>query len=236
MFNVDFQRLAIHLLPTFFRQPLIFGLLRAALVPLVKLYTAFLDKRAAQIYRVTHNCQVCYLQAALNDHFDPSARRIRVLSVERRGEWLYAVTEDGGTEIPVATEEATPVYETEQNPPYGRPPRQWLAGFEGGEDVPIVWDEIALTAQQNSFVVTMPSVIYQTSLEAVKQLVDTYKLMSKRAIYTPQASATTSDTNNLTLNDVLNGYRYGYLTDAVLGTAKADKLNIISNADSRLYK
>jgi hypothetical protein len=30
--------------------------------------------------------------------------------------------------------------------------------------------------------------------------------------------------------------RYGYLTDAVLGTAKADKLNIISNADSRLYK
>lgn len=212
MYKVDFKRLAIHHLPTFFRKPLIFGLLRAALVPLEQLYDTFLNKRAMQIYRLTHNGQTCYLQAALNDSFDPYSRRIKVLTVEREGEWLYAVTETGEN-IPVATAEG-----------------------EDSADVPIVYDELALTAEQNNFVVYLPATIYQTRLEAVKTLVNTYKLMSKRAIYVPQSTTVTSADNRKKFDDVLKEYRYGNLDAKKLEIIKDSNINIVSNADSRIYK
>lgn len=212
MYKIDFKRLAIHQLPTFLRQPLIFGLLRAALTPLETLYEAFLNKRAAQIYRLSHNGQTCYLQAALNDSFDPSLRRVRVLTVERDGEWLYAVTESGQG-IPIATAEG-----------------------EESQDVPIVYDELALTAEQNNFVVFLPENVYQTRLEAVKTLVDTYKLMSKRAIYMPQSSVTTTASGKKTIQNIMAGYRYGTLPAEEKQNIKQEKINIISNADSRIHK
>ena len=213
MFNVDFKRLAIHLLPTFFRQPLMFGMLRAALAPVETLYAQFLDKRAAQIYRISHNGQTCYLQAALNDRFDPSERRIRVLTLERQGEWLYAVTENGGTDIPVATAEGEEI-----------------------TGVPIVYDEQGLTAEQNNFVVYLPQTVWETRLEAVRQLVDTYKLMSKRAIYTPQSVVQTTAAGRRKFDDILKEYKRSYITPTELSKVNKEQINIISNADSRIHK
>lgn len=184
MYSVDYKRLVIHMLPTFFRQPCIFGLLRAALVPLEQLHSKFLAKRKAQIYKLTHNGQVCYLTAVLNDTFPSGVTRFSIASVERQGEWLYAVSETGES-IPLTAEEGELVRHLE-GVGNRRQPRVWYE-IVGGDDVPIVYDEIALNATQSTFIVNVPIDIYGSpaQLLAVKEMVDRYKLVSKRAIYRP---------------------------------------------------
>lgn len=54
--------------------------------------------------------------------------------------------------------------------------------------MPVVYNELMLNEAQNDFVVSVPADIYDTQLEAVKALVDKYKLISKRAIYISQSA------------------------------------------------
>ena len=154
MFEIDLKKLVLQLLPTFYRQQLIFGVLRAALGGLQAVYDAFTKARAAHIYRLTHNGQVCYLRAVLNDAFvSPSGTKFEILTIERDGDWLYAITE---------------------------------AEYQDNKlVVPVLSNEAMLTAQQNSFMVAVPADLYQTNLADIKALVDSYKLISKQAIYTP---------------------------------------------------
>ena len=171
MFEIDFKRLVLQLLPTFYRQPLIFGLLRAALVGLQTIYDQFTEARAAHIYRLTHNGQVCYLRAVLNDAFKSSTgEKIDIRTIERDGEWLYAVTE-AGAHITLAA-----------------PEDRYNDKGEYQDDhtaVPVLTNEEKLTEQQNSFLVVVPSDLYSTSLTEIAALVDKYKLISKRAMYMP---------------------------------------------------
>ena len=136
-----------------------------------------------------------------------------MLTLERQGEWLYAVTENGGTDIPVATAEGEEI-----------------------TGVPIVYDEQGLTAEQNNFVVYLPQTVWETRLEAVRQLVDTYKLMSKRAIYTPQSAVQTTAAGRRKFDDILKEYKRSYITPTELSKVNKEQINIISNADSRIHK
>lgn len=77
-YNVNFKRLALLMLPTFWRKPLIATMTYAAVSPLGYLHTRFMKFRNDNNYRLTHNGQVCYLRAVLNDMFDPLERRITV--------------------------------------------------------------------------------------------------------------------------------------------------------------
>lgn len=52
--------------------------LESLTAPVVRLYRAFLAKRADTLYRLRHTTQVCYVEAVLNDAFDPTERRIRI--------------------------------------------------------------------------------------------------------------------------------------------------------------
>ena len=88
------------------------------------------------------------------------------LSVERGGEWLFAVTEKG---------ERVPITISEDN-------------ISETENVPVVYNELILNAEQNEFIVSVPADIYDTALEEVKALVNQYKLISKRAIYVAQSA------------------------------------------------
>ena len=98
----------IVLLVKFTRQPLIFELLRAAIVGLQAVYDLFAEARAAHTYRLTHNGQVCYLRAVLNDAFkSPTGVKFDIRTIERDGEWLYAITETG-TRIPCTATLAHP--------------------------------------------------------------------------------------------------------------------------------
>ncbi len=75
-YDVNFRRLALLLLPTFWRRPL-FGAFAFALVtPVSHLHVRFMQYRQRTGYRLRHNGQVCYLRAVLNDEFDPELRRI----------------------------------------------------------------------------------------------------------------------------------------------------------------
>lgn len=163
IFNINFPRLLINLLPTFLRQPVIYGILHAAGYVLdSKTYKSFTEARKEHNYKLNHNDQVCYLRAVLNDAFGGG---FDILEVEAKGEWLYAITESG-TGILLTVGESGNATEV-----------------VGGEKVPLVYNEALLNAPRNSFIVSMPYNIYQTRLHAVAALVDKYKLISKRAIY-----------------------------------------------------
>lgn len=162
IYNINFSRLLINMLPTFLRQPVIYGILYAAGKVLGLTYKDFTTARKEHNYKLTHNGQVCYLRAALNDAFGGG---FDILEVERRGEWLYAITEDGSGILLSVGEGGN------------------AAEVEGGQKVPLVYNEALLDAAQNSFIVSVPYNIYQTRLPAVAALVDKYKLISKRAIY-----------------------------------------------------
>lgn len=78
LYDVNFKRLALLLLPTFRRRPLLAALVYAAVSPLQYLHTRFMRWRRDTDYRLLHNGQVCYLRGLLNDLFDPIDRRITV--------------------------------------------------------------------------------------------------------------------------------------------------------------
>lgn len=153
----------MNLLPTFLRQPVIYGILHAGAQVLHKMtYQSFTEARSKHNYKLNHNGQVCYLRAVLNDTFGGG---FDILEIERRGDWLYAITESGTGILLTVGESGNAI------------------GVEGGQKVPLVYNEALLNASQNSFIVSVPFSIYQTNLPAVAALVDKYKLISKRAIY-----------------------------------------------------
>ena len=165
-FKIDYNRLVVLLLPTFLRRPVLFGLLRAAIIPQDALYKRFGKRRDEHLYRLTHNGQVCHLRACLNHRFKSSMGTLEIVSMERAGEWMYAVTEDG-LRIPIAINEDN---------------------ISELDDVPVLANEVLLNAAQNEFIVSVPADIYDSSLEEVKALVNQYKLISKRAIYVAQSA------------------------------------------------
>ena len=165
-FQVDYKRFVALLLPTFLRRPVLFGLLRAAVMPLELLYGRFCSARSGHIYRLTPNGQVCYLRACLNDHFKSKTGTFEIISMEREGEWIFAVTETG---------ERVPITISEDN-------------ISPLEDVPVVYNETMLNTAQNDFIVSVPADVWDTNKEEIKAMVDKYKLISKRAIYITQSA------------------------------------------------
>lgn len=96
-YDVKFKRLALLLLPTFLRRPLIAAVAYASVIPVQYLYVRFIRWKQDTDYRLNNNGQVCYLRAVLNDMFDPGLRRITVsdtvdnigfITVHRRDENL----------------------------------------------------------------------------------------------------------------------------------------------------
>ena len=77
-YNINFKRLALLLLPTFLRRPVMVSLLYAAMVPLGHLHAKLMQFSREMGYRLNYNGQTCYLRAVLNDTFDPELRRIYI--------------------------------------------------------------------------------------------------------------------------------------------------------------
>ena len=77
-YSVNWRRLAVLLLPPFLWDDAI-EFVTAIFKPLQELHDLWLRNRAANIYKVNHNSQVCYLRDALNDSFDYDLRRIIII-------------------------------------------------------------------------------------------------------------------------------------------------------------
>jgi hypothetical protein len=154
-YDVNFKRLALLLLPTFWRKPLLGALTYAMVTPLNYLHTKFVLFQRATDYRLTHNGQVCYLRAVLNDRFDPIERRI-------------AITEDTSNIWPLMLwhrsedhSELLPMRET------GRALIVNRRGFVG--------------VNSFDFWVNIPVALLEAvDVTRLRAIVDTYKLASKR--------------------------------------------------------
>ena len=78
VYDVKIKRLALLLLPTALRKPLVAAFMQSAVQGCNVLHGEFMRWRDEQNYRLWHNGQVCHLRAVLNDTFDQSERRITV--------------------------------------------------------------------------------------------------------------------------------------------------------------
>lgn len=78
IYAVNMKRLALLLLPTFWRKPLIGGLIYAGVSALGRQLGELREYRKETGYRLEHSGQACKLRGVLNDEFDPELRRIRV--------------------------------------------------------------------------------------------------------------------------------------------------------------
>jgi len=85
IYIVDYKRLIVLLLPTFLRRPILFGLLKSLVCPIVTLHDQFTAQRGINIYQANHTGQVCYLRGMLNDAFDNNQRRIYIADAEPLG-------------------------------------------------------------------------------------------------------------------------------------------------------
>lgn len=157
------------MLPTFLRHRVLFAFCKAMCAPVAALYREFLNVRGNHIFRTAYNGQVCYLLAALNDHFNTTG--FEIADGDTVGEWLYAKKEDMVSQLLVVDENLNPPREE------GEPPPE--------HPVPLLADEIRLTMKQDTFVVYVPEFIYATQLPQVRAVVDRFRILSKTPIYSP---------------------------------------------------
>lgn len=115
-FNINIAKLAIQLLPMCLRGNRMKGFVKACAEPLKYVGDAFEDYREGSDYRLTHNSQVCYLKAVLNDKFDPLLRGITILDGDARSDSviIYKRSEDEPLTI-YEREEETPVIMYQRN-------------------------------------------------------------------------------------------------------------------------
>ena len=78
VYDVKIKRLALLLLPTFLRKPLMAAFAQSMVQGVNVVHGDFAWWRDDRNYRLEHNGQVCHLRAVLNDTFDQVERRIRV--------------------------------------------------------------------------------------------------------------------------------------------------------------
>ena len=94
LFEIDYKRLIVLLLPTFLRKETTVTFLRIMTLPVVSLYNQFTTNRNANLYRLQNNGQVCYLRRLLNDAFPEANGKIQIKDGTATGNWLYAWDKD----------------------------------------------------------------------------------------------------------------------------------------------
>lgn len=77
-FDVDVNVALWRIIPVRWRNALHYGWLKALVEPVRWVKGLFDTSRSGNLYRLKHTSQVCYLEAALNDVFDPLSRRIYI--------------------------------------------------------------------------------------------------------------------------------------------------------------
>lgn len=94
LYQIDYKRLVLLLLPTFLRKPRLFAFLCALTFGISELHTKFMKNRDRNLLRIKRNGQVCYLRGMLNEELDPDSRRIRIEDSEAEGNWVFAMDEE----------------------------------------------------------------------------------------------------------------------------------------------
>lgn len=143
------------LLPVEHRTARIMAYLEALITPLLNLHYTWRQNRTANIYKLEHNGQVCYLRGALNDTFDADLRRIYIGEGELY-DTLYIYTEGENQDLYVHTE-------TE-------PDTQWIRTEAETADTGV------------DFIVFVPTSLIQAQELEIRGLIDFYRAAGRRYI------------------------------------------------------
>ena len=81
-YDINLRKWVLTLAPTFHRRPVLMALAFSTIAPLRYIHVKFMAMRAANLYRLEHNGQVCHLRAVVNDLFDAGHRRITITDFE----------------------------------------------------------------------------------------------------------------------------------------------------------
>lgn len=79
IYDISYKKLVTSLVPQVLRKPKMLALLNALINPVVYVYNLFLINRRNNLYRLMITPQICYVQMALNDKYDSSDRRIKIV-------------------------------------------------------------------------------------------------------------------------------------------------------------
>ncbi|MDR3704278.1 MAG: hypothetical protein P4L28_12190, partial [Paludibacteraceae bacterium] len=77
-FKIDYSRLTLLLVPSFLRSSRILLMLRAAIHGVDSVYGLFTINRNDNLFRLSNNSQVCYLEHVLNYKYDQKEHKIRI--------------------------------------------------------------------------------------------------------------------------------------------------------------
>lgn len=77
-YKIDYDKLAILLLPTFLRTSILVGFVQSILQEIDKIHYKWLQEREKHYYKLEHTGQVCKLRKLLNDNCDSKFRRITI--------------------------------------------------------------------------------------------------------------------------------------------------------------
>jgi len=165
VFDIDFSGAGLpkYMVPVRLRQPKMLAWLQILVQPVYYLYGLFGERRASHLCELAHNGQVCYLQAALNDVFDPVSRGIFISDgpyVDPA--FVYKVTEDKPMFIDLVIEIGSSVI------PYPDPVPLYTTG------------ETYLMGVQ--FIVNVPAMVAASlayDVHRLRAIVDKYRLVSK---------------------------------------------------------
>ena len=94
-YDIDYNVVTWQNLPLRLRQVVQWAWLKVLVMPVKICYASFMIFRGARLYELAHNSQVCFIQAALNDLFDNTDRRITVTEPDYNDPlYVYRVDED----------------------------------------------------------------------------------------------------------------------------------------------
>ena len=164
--KIDYSKLAVLLLPTFLRQPILMSLARILMVPLQRLHDEHHAARDERMYQLRHTSQICHIKDALNREFAVGnyvstpdyAAGFEIEDINAIGDWVMTYDE-----VPAFADVHT---------------------MTKDDDYLLVYDEAIITQATQSFIVYVPKEIeFNSSLPKVRAIVEQYRLASRRALY-----------------------------------------------------
>ena len=164
--KIDYNKLAVLLLPTFLRQPILMSLARILMVPLQRLHDEHHAVRDERMYQLRHTSQICHIKDALNCEFAVGnhaltpdyAAGFEIEDINAIGDWVMTYDE-----VPAFADVHT---------------------MAEDDDYLLVYDEAIITQATQSCIVYVPKALdFNASLPKVRAIVDLYRLASRRALY-----------------------------------------------------
>jgi len=161
--QIDYRKLAVLLLPTFLRRPILISILRAWMYPLQSLHDRHHDARTTRLYELAHTSQTCHIKDALNKEFgvgnyDPQssyAAGFQIVDNNAKGSWVWVYDEG----VEKFDDEAHLLFNHHT----------------------FVFDEPTIMEQTTSFTVKVPQSIEldETNRARIRAIVNKYRLASR---------------------------------------------------------